>query len=203
MKPELRKIVMPINNEKLTPDMKRVRSGTTMLFRKDYGDRNLINKKNADIVIEAPASELVATLIDNKWYWCNDCPECNGQEPKFPYVKCDKHNVCVSCGKNRKDIIDKIVWGHKHGFQCNKCHDKMMNEKKIAALEKVAEKEYDEWDYYNTKVLTCPHCGSTYDDIYQDYDSEMKCDLCGGNFSVEIEQRIEFTTRVIGKRIIL
>ncbi len=195
---------MLIDDDRLTPDMNRVRSGSTMLFRKDYGDREFTNEKNADAVIKAPRHELKAELIDGLWYWVNDCPECNGKEPVHPYVKCEKHDVCVTCGIKRKDI-EGIPWGHRNGVRCRPCQSVINEAAKREALEKVAEEEYDEGDYRYTDELLCPHCGTKQHHEMSDGEpsSEDTCETCGGKFSTEIDYSWTYSTEVIGERVTL
>jgi hypothetical protein len=193
-----------INDERLTPDMEVTRSGSTMLFRKNYGDREFTSRENADVVIEAPRKELFAKLTDGKWYWKNGCPECKGEEPQWAYVKCEEHDRCVDCRKKRSEI-EGNVWGHRKGFQCKPCkelEDKITRRK---ALEKVAEKEYDPWDYQNEDKILCPHCGSEiyHDDGDGDPSGEMDCDVCNGKFKIETEYTVTYSTSIIGERITL
>ena len=199
MSDNLKKI--PIENNKLTPNMKLSRSGSTMMFRKDYGDRKITRIDNADVVIKAPKPELVAELIDGEWYWFNDCDECNGNGKDWGYVKCEKHNVCVTCGTPRKDIKG-TAWGHRKGFRCDPCQTALNEQARRKALEKVAEKEYDEWDHQYTDDLLCPHCGTKQHHEMSDGEpsSENECEICGGKFSVEIDYSWTYSTRVIGER---
>jgi hypothetical protein len=194
-----------IENDKLTPDIKLCISGTTMMFRKDYGDREFIRKENADVIIEAPMPELQAKLIEGKWYWVNDCPECNGKEAEWAYAKCEKHNVCVDCGIKRKDVLDTTVWGHSKGFRCNTCQITLNEQVRTEALQKVAEKEYDEWDYHYTDKLLCPHCGTdqNHEMVDGEPSDENECEVCWGKFSTETHYTVEFSTTVIGERITL
>lgn len=194
----------PIENDQLTSDMNLTRSGSTMLFRKDYGDRKFTGTDNADVVIESPRPELVAELIDGKWYWFNDCPDCNGTDKAWAYVKCEKHNVCVTCGVKKGDI-EGTVWGHRKGFRCDRCQKELDERARVKALQKVSEKEYDEWDYQYTDNLLCPHCGTKQYHEMSDGEppSEETCETCGGKFSVEIDYSWTYSTTVIGDRIIL
>ncbi|WP_257605785.1 hypothetical protein [Pseudomonas amygdali] len=72
---------------------------------------------------------------------------------------------------------------------------------KTAALEKVAEAEYDEWDYRDQSECKCPHCATVIHIESEDYsDKNMDCDTCGGAFRLQLEYSVTFTTTVIGER---
>ena len=188
----------PINDDRLTPDLKRTRSGSTMLFYKP-GNRSL-QSEDADITIKAPRPELYADIIDGAWHWINGCPECNGKEPKWTYRKCDKHDVCVTCRKPRSEIKGS-VWGHKNGFRCGPCQGAINAAAKFEALSRVAEKEYDEWDYSHTSNVVCPHCASEYSPDEGPPEGKETCNVCGGEYEVAPEYEVNYTTTVIGKRL--
>jgi hypothetical protein len=200
----LSRVLMKIENDKLTSDMELTRSGSTMLFRKDYDDRQFTNDQNADVVIKAPRPELTAKLINGGWHWVNDCPECNGKEPQWAYLKCEKHNVCVTCGISRKDT-QGTIWGHRNGFRCDSCQTTINEQKRIEALARVAEKEYDEWDYIYKDDMLCPHCGMKQHHEMSDGEppAEEICETCGGKFSIEVEYSWTYSTAVVGERITL
>lgn len=186
-----------IKDIRLTADLKLIRGGSTMYFFKP--ENKSIQTRDADIVIKAPRPELKAKLIDGEWYWINDCPECNGQAPQWAYAKCDKHNVCVTCHKPRKDIKG-TVWGHKKGFRCVPCQEIINAAKRQEALERVASKEYDEWDYVGQDTVKCPHCASTYEPDCDTNGGEETCEICGGVYSLEVEYTASYTTKVVGER---
>lgn len=147
-----------IQDERLTPDLKRTRSGRTQEFRAP-------DKKSfdADFTIEPPEKHIYAELIDNEWYWVNGCPECNGLEPTWrnTHIKCLEHDRCVSCRIKREELKE-IPWGHQNGFKCKPCADKEKAIKLKSALEKIKSLEaklaeitkdrimciIDQWKYF-------------------------------------------------------
>ncbi len=179
---------MRIENDKLTPDMQLSRSGSTMLFRKDYGDRQFANEKNSDVVIKAPRPELVARLIDNEWCWVNECPECIGKEPVFPYVKCEKHNVCVTCGIKRKDLKE-TPWGHRNGFVCKPCEDARVK----SIIDAFQATEINEDDFNYRSDVKCLYCGYEFypDDFYET--GTLECGNCSNELHVEVEYEPYYT----------
>ncbi len=72
---------------------------------------------------------------------------------------------------------------------------------RLEALKKVAEKEYDEWDYYNTDEVICPHCETKYMPDCEPPEGEEECSVCGGIYSVTPEYSVTYTTEVIGERL--
>ncbi len=188
-----------INDKRLTPDMKRIRSGSTQLF----WHKGLNNSKKAEIVLEPPRRELYAELIDGKWYWVNGCCECNGELRNSikSYIECEKHDVCEICRRPRK-MFKSYVYGTKRGWICGSCKQQKDEERKRIALEAMTSKEYNKWDYLYQDNIICPHCATK-----QKYDNtdipegDQVCDTCGGKYSVEPHYSIKFSTACIGKRI--
>ncbi len=72
---------------------------------------------------------------------------------------------------------------------------------RLEALEKVAAKEYDEWDYYNTDEVVCPHCASSYAPDCETPEGNEICEVCRGEYTVEPEHSVTFTTSVVGERL--
>lgn len=88
------------------------------------------------------------------------------------------------------------------GFICKPCRDPEDATARAAALAKVAEAEYDEWDYRAQDECKCPHCATVIHIESKDYgDKNMDCDTYGGLFSLQLEHSVTFTTTVIGERI--
>jgi len=188
----------PINDERLTADMKRIRNGSTMLF---YVSGNRSNQpEDADISIEAPRRELLAKLIRDNWYWVNDCPECSGETPMWAYVKCDVHNVCIKCKTPRGELTE-TPWGHQLGFICKPCHDAEHLASKMEALEKFKINDHDEWYFNSTSNIICPHCANQIepDEIHEN--TTMDCERCDGEFSVDVEYTVNYSTSIIGERV--
>jgi len=192
---------IPINDDRLSPDMRRTSGGRVNSFYKP-GDRSL-QGDDADVTLESPAKGWRAELIDGQWFWVNECPECNGKAGDWTFGKCDKHDVCVTCGIHRSKL-NNIPWGHRRGFRCKPCQDAIDEQTRREALAKVAAKEYDEHDYLWTAEPLCPHCASK---IYysgespESYTGENECDICGGKYECEVDYSVTFTTTVIGDRV--
>lgn len=190
----------PINDERLTPDMQRIRSGSTQLFRREYGDRKFINHDNADVILQPPSRHLFADLIDGVWHWVNGCAECNGQERDWmTYIECEKHDVCRTCKTPRSQITD-TPWGGKHGWQCKPCADMEHEAEKSQALAAMPD-EYNELDYWHEDTPRCPYCNFELhvesEDIggMLDHTQEQECPRCDSNFVIEAECSISYTTR--------
>lgn len=186
-----------INDKRLTPDLRRSRNGSTMEFYRP--DNRSLQSKDADLIIQAPRKELYAELIDNEWYWVNDCPECNGKEPEWAYVKCDKHNVCTTCKTPRSELTD-TPWGHKEGFECKPCYDIRWEEEKRIALEEFAAAHHEEWNFCNNDEVVCPHCDLSYDPAEPHEGNEI-CDRCGGEYVIELEHSVTYSTAIKGERV--
>ncbi|QOQ76450.1 hypothetical protein IMF22_05165 [Pseudomonas poae] len=154
-----------------------------------------------EVRLRPPENGLYAERIDGAWYWVSGCAKCNGTDEKYSYVVCDKHNVCRLCSTHRSKLTE-APWGHPDGFTCKPCQDAEDAFAKAAALAKVAETDYDEWDYRNLDECKCPHCATVVHIEAEDYgDKNMECDTCKGLFELTTEYSVSFTTKVIGERI--
>ena len=174
------------------------------MFREPNIDSCFTSEENADVVLEHPTDvAMYAELIDEEWYWVTGCAECKGEERDWMlYVECDKHNRCCECGTNTKDLAEGVTrWGGKLGWQCSTCKDARDVEIREEAFETFNENEFDEWDYYDTDNIKCPHCGSEIynDDIYESEDTE--CGVCEGEVHIEVNHSVTYTTSIKGKRI--
>ena len=188
-----------IIDSRLTPTMKRSRSGSTQYFKEYDKDDREPTSRNPDFTLKHPTDvAMYAELIDEKWYWITGCAECKG-EPRdmMTYVECDKHNICKVCTIKRKDVKERSVWGG-NGWTCNPCHDLLAKEVRDDAFEKL---DGEEPDCHYTDEPICPHCGSelSSDDLNESQDIE--CYVCEGKIEVEVDYSRSFTTRVKGKRI--
>jgi predicted Zn finger-like uncharacterized protein len=151
--------------------------------------------------MEPPEIGLYAERIEGAWYWVSGCAKCNDSGERWSYVTCDKHNVCRLCSIHRSKITE-IPWGHPYGWTCKPCQDAEDAQAKATALAKVAESDYDEWDYRSQDECKCPHCATVIHIESEDYgDKNMKCDACNGMFELVTEHSVSFTTKVIGERI--
>ncbi len=186
-----------INDERLTPSMDSVRSGSTQLFReKNPSDRTFIGLENCNLMLRHDNKSMYAELIEGKWYWISGCNQCNGKPRGYSYVECDKHDVCRCCGISRKEVKD--VWGGSKGWTCNPCREAEDLERRRQAFEKL---DGEEPDTYSTDEIICPHCGSKVygEDVHRSQD--MECGVCEGEFEVEVEYTATYSTTVKGKRI--
>lgn len=196
---------MDKNTKILIPEIpgewtERTRSGHKCIWN-DGGHGRPHRNGHPYVELEAPEHGLYAELIDGAWYWVSGCNKCNGVEGKWSYIVCDKHNVCVSCGDHRSTLTE-TPWACRDGFRCKPCQDRIDAAAKVEALAKVAETDYDEWDYRAQDQCKCPHCATVIHIETEDYgDKNMSCDTCGGDFSLTIEYSVSFTTEVIGERI--
>ena len=95
----------------------------------------------------------------------------------------------------------KCIWNDGwHGKPCQDASDAVA---KAEALAKVAESDYDEWDYRAQDECKCPHCATVIHIESEDYgDKNLDCDTCGGEFELTTEYSVTFTTKVIGERVI-
>lgn len=212
------KRICKIEDERLKPYVKRTRSGSEQVFYSGSDSRDFdrfredggnikpgvqMYDKPDTIRIAPPKRHYYAELIDGEWWWLNGCAECNGEERDWmTYIECETHNVCRTCQTPRAEIIG-TPWGGKRGWQCVTCHGEEAEEVKIAALTKAAEEEFNEWDYFSTDNIICPHCNSSYEPDCEPPEGDEVCEVCGGEYTVEPEYSIKYTTRVKGERVTL
>lgn len=153
------------------------------------------------VELAAPEKGLYAERIDGAWYWVSGCAKCTGSGERYSYSVCDMHDVCRKCSTHRSKLTE-TPWGHPDGFTCKPCQDAEDAVAKAAALAKVADTDYDEWDYRNQDECKCPHCATVIHIETEDYgDKNMECDTCNGLFELTTEYSVSFTTKVIGERI--
>jgi hypothetical protein len=212
-------VIGKINDDRIANYTKRSRSGRTQEFytgtdardfSRQHADRKagVVNPKMhlcADTIhIQPPERHIYSELINGEWYWLNGCAECNGNPRDWmTYIECEEHDVCSICQIHRTKLED-IPWGGKHGWKCKPCQQRLDDTAKWEALNKVAETDYEEDDYlYNSNVI-CPHCAT--DQGHESCDGEPSekstCDTCGGEFSVEVNYAVDYSTQVIGERVV-
>ena len=178
----------------------RLRSGKTNIWNACSHDRPHRNGL-PEVRLDPPEVGLYAERIDGAWYWVSGCAKCNESGEKYSYSVCDEHNVCRLCSTHRSKLTE-APWGHPDGFTCKPCQDAEDAVGKAAALAKLAETDYDEWDYRNLDECKCPHCATVIHIETEDYgDKNMECDTCKGLFELTTEYSVSFTTKVIGERI--
>jgi hypothetical protein len=185
-----------INDERLTPTMERIRSGSKQLFReRDPSNRTFISVDNCDVCLEHEKVSVYAELIEGEWWWMEGCAECNG-DPRdwMTYVECDEHNRCRTCGTKSKDLAPGVTkWGGKPGWQCDNCKQDQIRK----AKESFAKKELEDYHFkYNEKAI-CPHCGcQNHIDLGEINlsESEFECGFCESVFMVEVHLDITYST---------
>lgn len=173
-------------------------------YRKEGGNNGvsgvIMHDKPDTIKITNKESHYYAELINGVWWWVNGCPECNGEDPDWIGTKCTEHNVCTVCSIPRAELKE-IPWGVKGGFMCKPCMTNLDEIKRTENLQKVAEKEYDEWDYHHNDKVVCPHCSESYSPDEEVGNDEVECEVCGGKYEIETEVSVTYSTTVIGKRV--
>lgn len=169
----------------------RLRSGHKNIWNED-GKGGLPR-----VELEPPQRGLYAERFEDGWYWVCGCNKCLENGKPWSYIVCDEHDRCITCGTHRKDLTE-IPWGKPDGFQCKPCHEKEHKEHKQEALRLAKEKGHDEWDCYRTSKIICPICASecSSDDMYEDGEHEMTCDVCDTEFVVDIEYEPLYTSKL-------
>ena len=208
------KKVRKINDERLTDYTKRTRSGSEQVFYQGNDDRDfaryraegggrehnvIMHDKPDTIRLQPPEKHFYAKLVDGEWWWFNGCGPCNGEPRSYKtYIECEKHDVCRTCGKSRKEA--GTAWGGSNGWQCKTCHDVEHNAAKEDALEAFSLAEHDDSDFMFNDQVVCPHCALSYDpdDMYED--TEVTCDRCDGVYNVELDHSTSYSTEIIGER---
>lgn len=174
----------------------RVRSGHTNIW-------NERSKELPKVKLNPPMLGLYAKRFEDGWYWVCDCPKCLGKYNPYPYIVCDEHNRCETCGIHRNDLKEKGAWGVPGGWQCYDCHDREHEERKSVALEQARENEHSEDDCYYTNKIICPVCASenSRDDMRESGEHEVTCNVCDEEFTVEIEYDICYTSYLKQKEV--
>lgn len=149
-----------------------------------------------------PQRGLKSELVDGKWVWVVGCKKCLGEETSssMNYHCCHEHDRCVTCNKHRTEIKES-PWGVTGGWRCSPCQTALDEKRKQEALQRVAESEYDPWDYKLNDKVVCPHCASSYEPD-EEPSSKDTCDTCGGEFKIEINYSVTYCTEVIGERLL-
>lgn len=209
--------VSKIDDPRLTDYVNRQRNGATQVFYTGDDPRDFtryrcelggikpnvkMHNKPDTIEIAAPEKHLYAELIEGEWWWVNGCGPCNGEERGWgTYIECEKHDVCRTCSIPRKQLTE-TPWGGSNGWQCKPCADTAAETLRATRLAEVAAKEYDEWDYYHTDKVVCPHCGTSYAPDGEVTDGKENCGVCGGEYSIEVDYTVTYTTEVVGERVV-
>jgi len=123
------------------------------------------------------------------------CYICDETKPEY-FNRCEKHDVCLSCGKHTSELGTMNRWGTLGGFRCQDCE-----EKRIQSEIENFQKEHEEDDYqYSNDGVICPYCGylhkpdseSSY--FYNDGDENIECSNCGNEFNIETYISYSYTT---------
>lgn len=178
-----------IHDERLTPNLNRVRSGPIQSFKDK--DENWKVRRSV-FKLTPPSQEYFANIHEGKWYWMNGCDKCNGRTESYPYIRCVKHDVCIDCGIPRDDMKD-VPWGVPGGIRCKPCGEILHNKEKAKALSLMG--EYDEENYRGLDIPTCPHCNLEldYSDFYEAQKEEIVCYRCDNTYTITAEHITTFT----------
>lgn len=118
------------------------------------------------------------------------CYVCNGTEPKVFAYRCEKHDVCLTCGKKRKDLKE-VPWGARGGFKCKPCETARI-EQRIADFQS---EEHGEYDFIQNDEVFCPYCGYKYcPDNPGDCDGETDCPECEKMIVIETHFEVMYST---------
>lgn len=168
----------------------RTRAGHTNVWNDSFYRNGL-----PEVRLDPPQRGLYAERFEDGWYWVCGCPKCLGIDDPFPYIVCDEHNRCETCGIHRDEVKERSVWGTRGGWQCNPCHTREHEDRKNAALEAAREQGHSEEDCRYTNEIICPVCASECpsDDMYSG-EHEVTCDVCDTEFIVEIEYEPRYTS---------
>lgn len=139
-------IIGPINDDRLTPGMNRIRSGQTQLFG---GTTHA-----PELTLTPPEKHLYALEVKGIWMWVNGCSHCNKNGEKMSYVVCEEHDRCQGCGTHRSKAVripprnehdaSGGVWGSRDdngvwGWTCHRCREAENVAVRSAALERIEE----------------------------------------------------------------
>lgn len=195
-------IIEKINDPRLTADMRRTRSGSTQMFRRDYGDRQFTSNENADVTLKNENQSYYAEFIEGEWYWVNGCYQCaNDKRDWMGYSTCVVHDVCAHCAIPRAELKE-APWGRKEGWVCKPCAQIEHDEEKAKALAWFDESEFDEDNYRYLNAPKCPYCDHELTDPpeYWGESKDIKCPRCDSTYAVEAEVSYQYhTTRTTQK----
>lgn len=168
----------------------RTRSGHTNVWNDSFYRNGL-----PEVKLNPPQEGLYAERFEDGWYWVCGCPKCLGNDDPYPYIVCDEHNRCETCGIHRDDVKEGPAWEVRGGWQCDPCHTREHEERKNAALEAARERGHSEDDCWYTDKIICPICASecSSDDMHGG-EHEVTCDVCDTEFSVVIEYEARYTS---------
>lgn len=127
-----------------------------------------------------------------------ECFVCKGIEPDNIFShRCEKHNVCLSCGTKRKDLKE-TPWGKRGGFICKPCEQKRIQEK----IKTFQDENACEDEFYDDDII-CPFCGEKHEcdgedgAFYSEGDHKFSCADCDNVFNVNTYISYSYTTSKI------
>lgn len=169
----------------------RTRSGSTNVWNDPWHHSS---KGLPEVRLEPPIKGLYADRIDGAWYWVCGCERCLGSGKAFSYITCEDHDKCVTCNCTRAELTE-APWHAAGGWRCKPCQEKLDATRKAEALAAAAASGHSEADCSYQDEIICPHCASVVsnDDLYESQDG-LVCDVCGGEFDLEIEYTPSYTT---------
>lgn len=169
----------------------RTRSGHTNIWNDSFHRNGL-----TEIKLDPPIRGLYAERFEDGWYWVCGCSKCLNKNDPYPYIVCDEHNRCETCGIHRDELEGNTAWGVPGGWQCDTCHTKEHDDRKSAAIESARERGHSEDDCYYTDKVICPLCGTenSTDDIHGDEEHELTCFVCDTDFIVTVEYEPRYTS---------
>lgn len=170
----------------------RTRSGHTNIWNDSFYKNGL-----QEVRLEPPQRGLYAERFDDGWYWVCGCHKCLGKNEGYSYIVCEEHDRCTSCGTHRSNLTE-VPWGHRDGFQCKPCATREHEMKKTEALEKAKLNGHSEIDCMYAREIICPVCATecSNDDVHEEGEHEMICDVCDAEFIVEVEYEVSYTSSI-------
>lgn len=167
----------------------RSRSGSTQVWNDPWYKTGL-----PTVRMDPPQKGLFAERIDGAWWWVCGCEKCLGNPEKDSYSVCEEHDRCVSCNCTRAELTE-TPWGVRGGWRCKPCQQSLDAARKAQALAAAAASGHSEDDCTYTDKILCPYCASeqSSDDLHESQKG-MTCDVCDGQFDLEIEYTASYTT---------
>jgi hypothetical protein len=188
-----------LNDPRVQPGMKRTRSGPHQHFYEEVSRRKRVALY--DFTIPSPQKSWYAQEIDGVWCWVDGCDKCNGVHENHCYIRCEKHDVCVSCGIGREQAaVNKngAKWGVRGGWQCETCHESARQIRLAAAEARIRERdENEETECFFESEPHCPWCGFKMDDDGENNSAVSQieeCPDCERQFKLTAEHSVNWST---------
>ncbi|RLC69235.1 MAG: hypothetical protein DRH97_00045 [Chloroflexi bacterium] len=126
------------------------------------------------------------------------CYVCEGNTPTWiDHDRCEKHDVCLTCGINRKDLKEP-PWGDEKGFVCKSCEEQTVKDK----VDSFQATEPEEMDLYSNDKIICPNCGEEHESdgestaFYSEDSHDFDCGECNTTFVVETRMSFSYQTSI-------